>query len=74
MSVDPKLLGETTAELMENLDGVDGELEEVLVIAAINEGDQTLIRYRCSNERGYVQHGLLTAALKLSEYQIEGDE
>jgi hypothetical protein len=78
MGVDPKKLGETAAVMMDELD-IDGEIEEVLIIVAIrptnqDEHGEAHIRIKCSNDRGYVQSGLLRAASVISEMGWEAPD
>lgn len=70
MDTDPKLIGETAADLMDEMD-IEGEIECVLIIAAIkckdNEIGESYIKMKCSDERGYVQAGLLRSAVVINE-------
>jgi hypothetical protein len=69
--IDPTLIGETAAELMDEFD-IEGEIEIVLIIAAIKPHDEdehgeSYIKMKCSDERGYVQAGLLRSAAVITE-------
>jgi hypothetical protein len=78
--MDATRLGQVTADLMDHLNedppGESAELGEVLVLAEVKvtdpEGDWTYIAWRCSDERAWVQLGLMHAALD-QEREV-GDE
>lgn len=66
--MDATPLGVVTAKLMEHLSEDDSaELGEVLVLAEVlgkdDEGDWTTIAWHCSDDRAWVQLGLMHAAL-----------
>lgn len=69
MSVDSGLIGRTAAELMDSLeaDGIDGTIDTVVVVVSVNGPDDALVRLKCSDERGFVQAGLLRAAQIVTE-------
>lgn len=72
--MDTTKLGEVAAVLMERLaleaDEEDMELGEVMIVAEVNGKDEddgwTGIAYRCSDDRTWVQCGLLHAALRMA--------
>jgi hypothetical protein len=77
--IDATLLGQTTAELMEQMESGDApegaQISEVFVIAAVtwpideNEEGQSVF-YRCSSARSWVQRGLLLDAARGIEQNI----
>jgi len=75
--IDPKLIGETAAELMDEID-IEGEIEVVLIIVGIKPTDEeegtSFIKMKCSNERGYVQNGLLRSAQVITELGWERED
>jgi hypothetical protein len=88
MSLDTTRLGQVAAELMQTLaDGYEDsdfdktELGEVMILAEVKledeEGEWTNIAWRCSDDRQWVQRGLLHAALeqeRLPGEPVEDDE
>ncbi len=71
MSIDSGLIGRTAAELMESLesDGIRGEIDTVVIAVAVDdpEDDEGLVRIKCSDDRCFVQAGLLRAAQLITE-------
>ena len=68
--LDSRLLGETTARLMDTIEAEpvesDGEPEMVAVgiVVVVSDGDNTYTRTFCSDVRAYQQIGLFDAALQ----------
>lgn len=76
MNLDPTILGQTAAELMERLEREhpEGELVEVLVCAAVADGDVTFYTYRSSEKMFHRQQGLLVAVqMAMSNDDERGD-
>ncbi len=81
--MDTSTLGVVAANLMDDLAkdqaeiGDDQELGEVMLLAEVRgqdaEGAYTYIRFRCSDEREWIQRGILHAALD-QERQGSDDE
>jgi hypothetical protein len=81
VAIDATKLGQVSAALMEYLDDnvEDGaELGEVLILAEVrgvdDDGSFTYIQWRCSDERDWVQRGMLHAALDSDRVPDLGDD
>lgn len=74
--IDAQLVGTTAAELMESLeaDGIEGTIDTVSVIVSVGGEDEGLVRIKCSDERGFVQAGLLRAAQLITEMGWTAEE
>lgn len=63
MSLDTTRLGEIAANMMESLaesyETHDVSVGEVALIVEIRSGDWTAVTYRCTDERAWVQRGLI---------------
>jgi hypothetical protein len=72
--IDASKVGVTAAQLMEDLEkdqaeiGDEQTVGEVMLLAEVRgedeDGSYTYIRYRCIDERQWVQRGMLHAALE----------
>ena len=66
--MDTQRLGQVAALLMERIAsryaGEDWHVGDVIVVVEIDSKDDTVIETECSDEREWVQNGLLRAALK----------
>lgn len=78
MSVDTTTIGQVTAELMDTIDrdypDDDVTVRTVIVVAELHTPESTFVMYRCSDERTWIQRGLLAEALEASRRPADDDE
>lgn len=83
MSIDAGKVGIVAADLMDDLIsdqqeiGHDQQIGEVMLVAEVRgddgDGGYTYIRFRCSDEREWIQRGLLRACLDQERVTEEPD-
>lgn len=78
MSLDTTKLGEIAAGMMERLaesyEDHDVEVGTVALIVEISSGDWTAVTYRCSDNRSWVQRGLMNEGVRAIDHSQQAEE
>lgn len=78
MSLDTTKLGEIAAGMMERLaesyEDYDVEVGTVALIVEVRSGEWTAVTYRCSDDRSWVQRGLMHEGLRAVGYTQERED